>query len=99
MNERLKSVTSNFKGKWAAWKPLQKAIAVGIAAVLLIAVIFLVRGSSRPADVRLFNRTITNDSQIEAVANRLDSENVHYRIQDGIFYMDTKTAKPFLRSE
>ncbi|MBO4404593.1 MAG: flagellar M-ring protein FliF [Treponema sp.] len=92
MNERLKSVTSNFKGKWAAWKPLQKAIAVGIAAVLLIAVIFLVRGSSRPADVRLFNRTITNDSQIEAVANRLDSENVHYRIQDGIFYMDTEAV-------
>ncbi|MBP5284407.1 MAG: flagellar M-ring protein FliF, partial [Treponema sp.] len=92
MNERLKSVTSNFKSKWAAWKPLQKGIAVGIAAVLVVAVVFLVRGSSRPADIRLFNRQITDETLVNNISDRLNTSNVSFRIQDGYFYMETEAA-------
>ena len=94
MNERLKNITADAKDKWSRWKPLQKAIAAGIIVVVIIAVFFLVRGSSKSADVRLFNSAISDQDVLDSISFRLDEANVKYHVQDGIIYVsDDKIAR------
>lgn len=75
MNEWLKKSAAKFKELWAKWSAVQKAIVVGIAVAVVVAVVFMFRVSSAPTTVRLFNAPVTGDMQAQ-ILTRLDQENV-----------------------
>ncbi|MBQ0051446.1 MAG: flagellar M-ring protein FliF [Treponema sp.] len=80
MNEWLKNVIEKIKSLWAGWKPIQKAIAAGIVIVVIVALVIMFRGSSKPTTVPLFNQPITDQVVRDNIAYRLDAENVKYTI-------------------
>lgn len=93
MNEWLKKLGDSAKGAWAKWSKIQKAIVIGIAVAIIVAVAAMFRVSSTPTTVRLFNAPVTGDMQSQ-ILTRLDQENVHASVNDAgyISVPDEKTA-------
>ncbi|MBP3365365.1 MAG: flagellar M-ring protein FliF [Treponema sp.] len=97
MNEWFKKKQETIKAKWAKWTALQKAIAAGIAAVIIITVILMASLSSRPATVRLFNGPVNDESERDRILSRLDQDNVRaYVSSDNYISVDNeKIAKDY----
>lgn len=97
MNEWFKKKKETIKAQWAKWTALQKAIAAGIAAVVVIAVILTASLSSRPATVRLFNGPVNDESERDRILSRLDQDNVRaYVSSDNYISVDSeKIAKDY----
>ena len=95
MNEWLKQVAARAKELWGKWKPIQKVIIIGIVLLVIVAIIFAAKLSSRPATVRLFNSPVTDENARASIVTRLDSENVESWISsDGyISVADQNTAR------
>lgn len=95
MNEWLKKLLTNVKESWAKWTVIQKAIAVGIVAVIVIAIVLMFSLSSKPTTVRLFNAPITDTGARDKILNRLDKENVKADVDSGgiISVKDEVTAR------
>ncbi|MBQ7620338.1 MAG: flagellar M-ring protein FliF [Treponema sp.] len=93
MNEWLKKLGDSAKGAWAKWSKIQKAIVIGIAVAVIVAVVAMFRVSSTPTTVRLFNAPVTGDMQSQ-ILTRLDQENVQASVNDAgyISVPDEKTA-------
>lgn len=93
MNEWLKKLGDSAKGAWAKWSKIQKAIVIGIAVAIIVAVIAMFRVSSTPTTVRLFNAPVTGDMQSQ-ILTRLDEEHVQATVNDAgyISVPDEKTA-------
>ena len=80
MNESIQKFIDKVKKAWAAWKPVQKAIAAGIIVAVIIVLIILFKGSSKPTTVPLFSQPITDQTVRDNVAYRLEEENVKYSV-------------------
>ncbi len=95
MNESIQKVIDKIKKLWSSWKPVQKAIAAGIILAVIIALVILFKGSSKPTTVQLFGTPITDQSVMDAVTLRLDSENVKYTVSTNgmISVSDEATAR------
>jgi flagellar M-ring protein FliF len=95
MNEWLKKLLTNVKESWAKWTVIQKGIAVGIVAVVVIAIVLMFSLSSKPTTVRLFNAPITDTGARDKILNRLDKENVKADVDSGgiISVKDEVTAR------
>ena len=95
MNESIQKVIDKIKKLWSSWKPVQKAIAAGIILAVIVALVILFKGSSKPTTVQLFGKPITDQSVMDAVTLRLDSENVKYTISTNgmISVSDEATAR------
>ncbi len=93
MNEWLKKLGDSAKGAWAKWSKIQKAIVIGIAVAVIVAVVAMFRVSSTPTTVRLFNAPVTGDMQSQ-ILTRLDEEHVQATVNDAgyISVPDEKTA-------
>lgn len=93
MNEWLKKLGDSAKGAWAKWSKIQKAIVIGIAVAIIVAVIAMFRVSSTPTTVRLFNAPVTGGMQSQ-ILTRLDEEHVQATVNDAgyISVPDEKTA-------
>ena len=93
MNEWLKKLGDSAKGAWAKGSKIQKAIVIGIAVAIIVAVIAMFRVSSTPTTVRLFNAPVTGDMQSQ-ILTRLDEEHVQATVNDAgyISVPDEKTA-------
>ena len=93
MNEWLKKLGDSAKGAWAKWSKIQKAIVIGIAVAIIVAVVAMFRVSSTPTTVRLFNAPVTGDMQSQ-ILTRLDGEHVQATLNDAgyISVPDEKTA-------
>lgn len=93
MNEWLKKLGESAKGAWAKWSKIQKAIVIGIAVAVIVAVVAMFRVSSTPTTVRLFNAPVTGDMQAQ-ILTRLDQEHVQATVNDAgyISVPDEKTA-------
>ena len=93
MNEWLKKLGDSAKGAWAKWSKIQKAIVIGIAVAIIVAVVAMFRVSSTPTTVRLFNAPVTGDMQSQ-ILTRLDEEHVQATVNDAgyISVPDEKTA-------
>ncbi len=99
MNEWFKKVTETIKAKWASWKPIQKIIAGGIAAVAIAAVIIMANMSSRPATVRLFNSPVNDETERERILTRLDADNIKaYVSSDNFISVDDESIAKRYRS-
>ncbi len=95
MNESIQKVIDKIKKLWSSWKTVQKAIAAGIVLAVIVALVILFKGSSKPTTVQLFGKPITDQSVMDAVTLRLDSENVKYTISTNgmISVSDEATAR------
>ncbi len=92
MNEWIQKVVSQAKGLWSKWSKVQKAILIGIAVVVIGALILVGRISSGPTEEALFNTTF-DESVLSNIQVRLDTENISYRTVNGIIYVkDRATA-------
>lgn len=80
MNESIQKVIDKIKKLWSSWKPVQKAIAAGIILAVIVVLVILFKGSSKPTTVPLFSQPITDQSVRDNVTFRLDEENVKYTI-------------------
>ncbi len=80
MNESIQKFIDKVKKAWAAWKPVQKAIAAGIIVAVIIVLIILFKGSSKPTTVPLFSQPITDQTVRDNVTYRLEEENVKYTV-------------------
>lgn len=81
MNEWLKKLGDSAKAAWAKWSNIQKGIIIGIALVVIVAVVAMFRVSSTPTTVRLFNAPVSGDQQTE-ILTRLDRENIRATVND-----------------
>ena len=96
MNEWLKNTTAKLKSSWASWKPVQKAIAAGILVAVIVVLVIVFRGSSKPTTVPLFNTPITDEAKRDEIITRLEQKNVDYTFNEttGEFRVaDARTAK------
>lgn len=80
MNESIQKVIDKTKNAWKAWKPVQKAIAAGIILAVIIVLIILFKGSSKPTTVPLFSQPITDQTVRDNITYRLEEENVKYTV-------------------
>ena len=105
MNDWLKNTLAKLKSSWAQWKPLQKAIAAGIFIAVIVVLVLVFKGSSKPTTIPLFNTPITDQAARDDIAYRLDQENIKYTINNttGIISVDdeatARRAKAILISE
>ena len=97
MNEWFKKLFGTIKEKWAKWTILQKGIAGGIVAVVIVAIIVMASVSSRPTTVRLFNSPITNEQERSNIGWRLEQDNVWYDTDASgyIYVKDAETANRY----
>lgn len=95
MNESIRNFIDKIKKAWAAWKPVQKAIAAGIIVAVIIVLIVLFKGSSKPTTVPLFTQPITDQTVRDNIAYRLEEENVKYTVSSNgvISVQDEATAR------
>lgn len=94
MNEWLKKVFGKIKEMWSKWKPIQKVIIIGIIVVIIVAIVFTARLSSKPSEVKLFNAQITDTNNLTSILDRLDEAHVDATERDGYIYVkDTATKR------
>ncbi|AEE16400.1 flagellar basal-body MS-ring/collar protein FliF [Treponema brennaborense] len=95
MNEWLKKLVSSIKELWAKWTLIQKIILFGIIAVVIAALVFMLRFSAKPATVPLFNVAITDVSARDNILYRLSQENVEAEVNAAgvISVKDEQTAR------
>ncbi len=94
MIEWLKQLPSKIKELWAKWKPVQKGIFLGIVVLVIIAIVAMFRVSSAPTGVALFNTPFRNETDLDAVTQALDLDNIDYRVENNLIIVnDRKTAK------
>lgn len=94
MIEWLKQMPSKIKELWAKWKPVQKGIFAGIVVLVIIAIVTMFRVSSAPTGVALFKTPFRDETDLDAVTQKLDLDNVDYRVENGLIIVsDNKTAE------
>ncbi|WP_407428404.1 flagellar basal-body MS-ring/collar protein FliF [Treponema sp.] len=96
MNEWFKNTTAKLKSSWASWKPVQKAIAAGIVIAVIVVLVVVFRGSSKPTTVQLFRTPITDEAKRDEIITHLEQKNVDFTYNEttGIFTVpDERTAK------
>lgn len=96
MNDWLKNTVAKLKSLWASWKPIQKVIAAGILVAVIVVLVVVFRGSSKPTTVQLFRTPITDLNKRDEIITRLEQENVDYSVNEntGIFTVpDERTAR------
>lgn len=94
MNEWLKKVTDKLKELWAKWKPVQKALLIGIIIVVIIAIVAAAKLSSAPTTVKVFTSAVTDPDVLAKITDRIDEENIVCYVNDGIISVDDeRTAR------
>lgn len=95
MNEWFKNVIEKAKAFWKNSSITKKLIVVGVALVLVGAIIFVVRTSGTDSTVRLFPEAVSDESVRTRILDRVSQENVQVYVTDeGIISVnDEKTAR------
>ncbi len=100
MNEWFKKFVSTIKEKWSKWTLIQKGIVIGIAVVIIAAIVILSVVSSKPTTVYLFNSPVTDENEREAILFRLDQDNVKaYVNADGYISVENDSVARRYRSK
>ena len=95
MNEWFKNVIEKAKSFWKNSSIIRKIIVVGIALVVVGAVVLAVRTSGTDSTVRLFPEAVTDESVRNQILDRVAQENVSVYVNDeGVISVnDEKTAR------
>ena len=73
MNEWLKKVVSSVKELWSKWTLVQKILLFGIIAVVVLALVMMIRFSAQPTTVPLFDVAITDTTVRDNIMFRTGS--------------------------
>lgn len=99
MNEWFKKTLETVRGAWGKWTALQRALVIGIAVVVIAAIILTITLSSRPSTVRLFNGPVNDETERERILSRLDEDNVRaYVSTDNYISVDDEATARKYRS-
>ena len=99
MNEWLKNTIAKIKELWGKWKPIQKAILIGIVVVVIIAIVATMRVSSAPTGVPLFKTVIRDETASDNITLRLDEAGVNYHVNsDGLIIVDNEKIAEKMKS-
>ncbi len=94
MNEWLKKVTEKIKELWSKWKPIQKALLIGIIIVVIVAIVAAAKMSSKPSTVKVFTSAVTDPDVLAKITDRIDEENIVCYVNDGVISVDDeRTAR------
>lgn len=95
MNEWLKNMIEKLKGFWKSSSIIVKVVVVGIAVVVIGAVLFAVNVSGSDSTVRLFPEAVSDESVRNQILDRVAQENVQVYVSDeGVISVnDEKTAR------
>ncbi len=95
MNEWLKKVVSSVKELWSKWTLVQKILLFGIIAVVVLALVMMIRFSAQPTTVPLFDVAITDTTVRDNIMFRLAEENVDAEVNSAgiISVKDEATAR------
>lgn len=96
MNDWFKNTTAKLKTAWASWKPIQKAIAALILVAVIVVLVLVFRGSSKPTTVPLLRSPVTDIDKQDQIKNSLEQKNIEYTFNEntGIFTVpDERTAR------
>lgn len=99
MNEWLKKVFASLKNLWAKWKPIQKVIVFGIIIITIFAIVLTARISSKPAQYRILNTAITDQTRLNEILDRISQENITVNADaNGYIYVDNENTARKLRT-
>ena len=99
MNEWLKKVFASLKNLWAKWKPIQKVIVFGIIIITIFAIVLTARISSKPAQYRVLNTAITDQTRLNEILDRISQENITVNADaNGYIYVDNENTARKLRT-
>ncbi len=95
MNEWLKKLLGQIKELWSKWTVVQRAILIGIVAVVIVALVLVTRISAKPSSVPLFSTAITDEAARDRIMVRLGEENVEPQVNAAgvISVKDEATAR------
>lgn len=95
MNEWLKKLLGQIKELWSKWTVVQRAILIGIVAVVIVALVLVTRISAKPSSVPLFSTAITDEAARDRIMVRLGEENVESQVNAAgvISVKDEATAR------
>ena len=82
MNEWLKNMIEKLKGFWKSSSIIVKVVVVGIAVVVIGAVLFAVNVSGSDSTVRLFPEAVSDESVRNQILDRVAQENVQVYVSD-----------------
>lgn len=82
MNEWLKKIAEKFKNFWKNSSAIKKVILIGVAVIIVVAVVVTARVSSRPSTVRLYDAPVTDESMRSQILVRLNNEGVSATVDD-----------------
>ena len=99
MRDFFKRIAAFLRSQWSKWSVAQRIIAVGVVALLLAGLFLFFNISGAPQKVPLLARAISDSEALNAIAARLDEEQVEYEItaDQRILVNDLQTAR-MLRS-
>ena len=99
MRDFFKRIAAFLRSQWSKWSFAQRIIAVGVVVLLLAGLFLFFNISSTPQKVPLLSRAISDTEALDAIAARLDEEQVEYEItaDQRILVNDLQTAR-MLRS-
>ena len=99
MREFFRRLLSEINKIWQKWARSQKLVFGGIVVVIIIVAIIFFRVSGGPQAVPLLSRTISDSKELDAIAARLDEEQVEYTItSDQRILVDSQQTARKLRA-
>ena len=95
MNEWFKNLIEKAKGFWKSSSVIVKVVVIGIAVVVIGAVLFAVNVSGTDSTVRLFPEAVSDETVRNQILDRVAQENVQVYVNDeGVISVnDEKTAR------
>jgi len=76
MGDIIKKILGHIKNLWGKWTLFQKALLIGIAAIIIGGIVALFGVSSSPSLVPVFSRQINDPDALDRIVRRIDEEGV-----------------------
>lgn len=95
MNDWLKNTVAKLKSLWAAWKPVQKAIAAGILIAVIVVLVLVFRGSSKSDSITLLDSPVADQSVRDNISYRLTQANIKHTVNanTGDIYVESEADR------
>ncbi|MDR1836263.1 MAG: flagellar M-ring protein FliF [Treponema sp.] len=99
MNEFLKKIFTKAAALWAGWSTQQKIIFAAVAVVVIVGVFSLLRISSSPVLVSVFDAPIRDETALDRIILRLNEEGVKVNVTaNGIVQVSDETTARRMRA-
>ena len=80
MSEYFKQLSSRFRVHWAGWSLVQRIIIAGVAVVVIVGMVALLRVSAMPTLVSVIDAPIRDEAALDRIVLRLNQEGVRVTV-------------------